>query len=67
MTSPPPTEKPVASPCVNVCRMEGELCRGCARTLDEIARWSSACEAERRQILARLPARRQARGWGALR
>ena len=43
--------------------MEGELCRGCARSLDEIARWSRASEAERRAILALLPARRAERGW----
>lgn len=56
-TVPPP---PVASPCVNICRMDGAsgLCVGCARTLDEIARWSRASDAERRVILAQLPARR---------
>lgn len=54
---PPP---PVASPCVNVCRMDARsgLCVGCARTLDEIARWGQAGDAERRRILALLPARR---------
>jgi len=43
----------VASPCTSVCVIDpaSRLCRGCARTLDEIARWGSATEAERRAIL----------------
>jgi hypothetical protein len=34
------------------------LCMGCARTLDEIARWAQMSDAERERILAQLPARR---------
>lgn len=51
---------PVTSPCVNICRMDARsgLCIGCARTLDEIARWSQASMDERRRILALLPERR---------
>lgn len=49
----------VASPCVGVCVIgEDDLCEGCARTLDEIARWSDASWAERRAILATLAKRR---------
>jgi predicted Fe-S protein YdhL (DUF1289 family) len=33
-------------------------CEGCLRTIDEIAGWSRATEAERRRILAALAARR---------
>ncbi len=33
------------------------LCVGCGRTLDEIARWGSLSEAERRAIMLRLPER----------
>jgi len=30
----------VASPCVDICRLDAEgLCVGCRRTLDEIAEW----------------------------
>lgn len=43
--------------------MDGDWCRGCARSLDEITRWSRASDAERRAILALLPARRAERGW----
>jgi len=50
----------VASPCINVCRMNPEtgLCEGCLRTLDEIAAWSAMSAQEKRSVLARLPARR---------
>lgn len=34
------------------------LCTGCLRTLDEIARWSAMSDAERRAVIAALPARR---------
>jgi uncharacterized protein len=34
------------------------VCRGCCRTLDEIARWSAMDDAERSRVLAALPDRR---------
>ena len=51
----------VASPCVNVCVMDeaSGLCRGCRRTLDEIARWSVMNEAEKRRVVAMLAQRKQ--------
>jgi uncharacterized protein len=33
------------------------LCRGCGRTLEEIARWSSMSEAERDAVMASLEMR----------
>jgi hypothetical protein len=50
----------VISPCVKVCVLDAErrYCLGCARTLDEIARWGEMSDAEREEILARLPNRR---------
>ena len=47
------------SPCNKVCVMdaEGRYCLGCARTLDEIARWGEMNDAERAAVLAALPAR----------
>ena len=48
----------VQSPCVDVCRMDGELCVGCYRTLDEIVRWSSASDDDKREILAAVAQRR---------
>jgi len=51
----------VASPCINVCRMNPgtRLCEGCLRTLDEIAAWSAMTDDEKRAVLARLSERRR--------
>ena len=48
------------SPCIKVCQMDPArgLCLGCARTLDEIARWGSMNEAERERVMAELPRRK---------
>jgi len=55
-------DEEVASPCINVCRMEAAsgYCEGCRRNLDEIASWSIYTPAEKRAVLALLPARKQA-------
>ena len=52
----------VESPCVEVCRMDPsrELCAGCWRTLDEIARWRDMSDAERGALVAQLAHRRAA-------
>jgi predicted Fe-S protein YdhL (DUF1289 family) len=52
----------IASPCTKVCEMDAErlYCAGCARTLDEIARWGEMSDAERSRVLAELAARRVA-------
>lgn len=49
----------VDTPCVKVCRIleGGGLCRGCGRTLDEIARWTTMTTEERRLIMAGLAER----------
>lgn len=51
----------VASPCINICKMHEPtaLCRGCARTIPEIAGWSKADDTERLRVLALLPERRE--------
>ncbi len=51
----------VPSPCVNVCQMDpaSGLCRGCLRTLDEIAGWLDFSVTEKRQVLERLDERRR--------
>lgn len=50
------------SPCIKVCMMDpaNDVCLGCWRTLDEIARWSTMSDAERARTMASLPARREA-------
>jgi len=41
----------IDSPCINICKMEGGVCVGCLRTLDEIGRWSNASDSEKKRIL----------------
>jgi predicted Fe-S protein YdhL (DUF1289 family) len=50
------------SPCIGVCEMDqtSGLCRGCLRTLQEIARWGGLSTGERRMIKSLLPERRSA-------
>ena len=46
------TEAAVPSPCISICRMSAAtgLCEGCFRTGSEIAAWSRADDADKRQI-----------------
>jgi prolyl-tRNA editing enzyme YbaK/EbsC (Cys-tRNA(Pro) deacylase)/predicted Fe-S protein YdhL (DUF1289 family) len=55
--SPPPA---VASPCNSVCRMDEDTgwCLGCGRTIPEIVAWVRLDDDAKREVLARLPARR---------
>lgn len=56
-------ERPVASPCVNICALDDEdICIGCQRNVDEITRWSRMNNAERRQVLQLCHARAKAKG-----
>ena len=50
----------VPSPCTSVCRIDAAtgLCAGCARTLDEIAAWSTLDDDARRAVWAAIAARR---------
>ena len=50
----------VASPCIQICIIEpGDgLCVGCARTLDEIAKWGSMPNDARRGVIQSLYLRR---------
>lgn len=47
------------SPCNKVCTIDeaSGWCRGCGRTLAEIAAWASLGDAAQREIAARLPPR----------
>lgn len=50
----------IVSPCINICEIDprNQLCRGCARTTDEIAGWSSGSDAWRAAVMRQLPSRR---------
>ncbi len=49
------------SPCTGTCTLDplSALCRGCARTMDEIMAWPSASAARKHAILAALGPRHQ--------
>lgn len=56
--------KVILTPCIGVCCVGmDDVCEGCFRTLDEIARWGSMDDAERARIMNFvLPEREAARG-----
>ncbi|MEM7692884.1 MAG: DUF1289 domain-containing protein [Pseudomonadota bacterium] len=49
----------VASPCTKVCSIDPatRICRGCARSIDEITAWASMSVAEQRALLVELATR----------
>jgi predicted Fe-S protein YdhL (DUF1289 family) len=51
---------PIASPCRQVCIIDGQsgLCLGCLRSLAEVASWSSMDAGERDAVMRALPGRR---------
>ncbi|UJJ30155.1 DUF1289 domain-containing protein [Halopseudomonas maritima] len=49
------------SPCVRKCCLDGELCMGCGRLLDEILEWGRAPDARQREIIAAAARRRAER------
>jgi len=54
------SEREPPSPCTRICTLDPDtgLCRGCFRTLAEIAGWSSYSAKEKREVLQRLDARK---------
>ncbi len=56
----------VASPCISVCVLDPATgwCKGCLRTIDEIAAWGALDDGAKRDVLARLPLRRATTGGG---
>jgi len=57
------TERPVASPCVQVCALDDDdICTGCQRTAAEITRWGRMSNDERREVLVKCHERAVASG-----
>jgi predicted Fe-S protein YdhL (DUF1289 family) len=50
----------ILSPCIAVCRIDeaSGMCKGCQRTIQEIAAWPCLSDAERAAIMAQLEKRR---------
>ena len=57
---PAPASDGPGSPCVSLCQMHAATgwCRGCLRTLDEIAGWSGLDNSRKYAVLQQLSARR---------
>ena len=49
--------QPIASPCLNVCKIKKNICVGCFRTLDEISVWSRLSDQKRIEIMDSLKKR----------
>lgn len=49
------------SPCVGLCELEknGDICKGCFRTIDEITNWKMFSEKKKKQILKLLKKRKK--------
>ena len=53
--------KDIPSPCVNVCQINpyNGLCRGCLRTIEEIAGWLDLSADEKLAVLQQIEERRR--------
>jgi uncharacterized protein len=58
---PASSERMPASPCIGICLLDPSTgyCRGCLRSVAEIATWHEASAAEKHAILARIAGRRR--------
>ncbi len=54
----------IPSPCVGICTLNSatDLCAGCMRTREEIAKWSSFTNEDRFVVVQKLRERRRAAG-----
>ena len=61
MTTANPPPRPIQTPCIKVCIVDGEsgLCMGCYRKLSEVAAWGRFTDIERDTIMADLADRRR--------
>lgn len=64
MTTPPKLyEKPVKSPCISLCALDiNDICMGCQRTGDEISRWGTMTNPQRRAVLEQIEQRARQQG-----
>ncbi len=44
----------VPSPCTNVCVLDGSICTGCGRTIEEVVNWAQLSDEQKKAVLARV-------------
>ena len=55
------TEKPIKSPCVNVCYLDDkDICQGCYRSGEEITQWMRLDKEGRREVMKKVAEREAA-------
>jgi uncharacterized protein len=52
---------PIASPCIKVCEIDAQSksCKGCFRTLDEIAHWMTMSPSARERVMREIETRKR--------
>lgn len=50
--------RPIKSPCKDICITRDGMCIGCYRTLEEMASWRTMSEAEKAEVLEKIKGRR---------
>lgn len=45
---------PVPSPCNQTCVLDGVICTGCGRTIEEVVNWSRMTDHQKKEILKRV-------------
>jgi predicted Fe-S protein YdhL (DUF1289 family) len=41
----------VKSPCINICKLENNICVGCFRTIEEITHWTNYTDLEKKMVI----------------
>lgn len=44
----------VESPCIGVCHLDNDVCRGCGRTTDEVVEWYNYTDEQKQAVLDRI-------------
>lgn len=49
----------IRTPCVGICTLDGQTgwCKGCGRTASEVGAWGTMTDAEREDVMNKLPDR----------
>jgi predicted Fe-S protein YdhL (DUF1289 family) len=45
---------PTNSPCIGVCRLDNEYCRGCKRHVSEIVDWYNYTNKQKEEVIRRI-------------